>query len=103
MSRSLRRAIVDFNEDEAGPSVATNATARRRGRIDSEAEEEEGEVSAETDLLINTAVRYVLLHQMGHKQVQRTDINKLLTEHHTVSKKTLATIMNEVGFRYTQS
>lgn len=121
-SRSLRnRTIVSFNGEVSTNnsgnsssrrrSIATNGTngrnTRRRQNQQNDDENNnnrdddptvnENVISNETNLLIDTAVRYILLQPNREKTIAKVDIQKFITEQHTVSKREFTLIMNEVG------
>lgn len=98
-SGARNRAIVGFgSQAEAGSSSSggTGSSRNRRNQNGTANEDEELVISESTEILINTAIRYVLFYENQNKPIARADVNKFLTEHHLVDRATFNLIMKEV-------
>ena len=92
-SRSRNRAIVGFGSQA---SAGTSGSSRNQRSQENEEDGSARVISDNTDMLINSALRYVLMQENHNKPVARIDIQKFLTEHHMVDKAALNLIMDEV-------
>lgn len=94
-SGARNRAIVGFgSQADAG----TGSSRNRRNQNGNANEDEELDISDSTEILINTAIRYVLFYENQNKPIARADVNKFLTENHMVDRPTFNLIMKEVWF-----
>lgn len=100
------RAIIGYgSQAEVGTGSSGSASGRRRRGRGGEEDEDGGEEggnsnlgmsASDLDVLVGTALRYVLMNQ--HNTIQRIEISKYLAEDHTVSKAAFVAIMKEVNF-----
>ena len=90
------KAIVEFENNNININNDRSYSPTKQHNNDKQEDTNELVIPKETDILICTAMRYVLMHESDKKPISRFDIQKFLTEHHIVDKTMLVLIMQEV-------